>query len=323
MPVIIEKASVVGQHQVPNTFPLVYASDSASLDDSVAWIKTHRETLIAESQEHGAVLLRGLPVNSDQDFDRCIRAFGLANFTYQESLSNAVRINRTERVFTANEAPPDVSIYLHHEMAQTPVFPGKLFFFCEQAAEVSGATPICRSDRLYSALTEKSPEFLGQCERLGVRYASEMPALDNAESGQGRSWASTLSVDDKQAAERKLAALGYDWQWQADGSLRVTTPKLPAVRALPDGRKVFFNQLIAAYRGWKNAESALMFGDYSPLPVDAMETVCALADEMTFDLAWQTGDVAIIDNYLVMHGRRPFQGKRRVLVSLAAVATAA
>ncbi len=47
-----------------------------------------------------------------------------------------------------------------------------------------------------------------------------------------------------------------------------------------------------------------------------MNVAAELADELSFDLAWQAGDVALIDNYQVMHGRRPFKGQRRVLASL-------
>ena len=36
---------------------------------------------------------------------------------------------------------------------------------------------------------------------------------------------------------------------------------------------------------------------------------------------WETGDIVLIDNYLVMHGRRPYKGDRRVLASLASVDT--
>jgi hypothetical protein len=36
-------------------------------------------------------------------------------------------------VFTANEAPAEIEIFLHHEMAQTPRFPSHLFFFCEKS----------------------------------------------------------------------------------------------------------------------------------------------------------------------------------------------
>jgi alpha-ketoglutarate-dependent taurine dioxygenase len=44
----------------------------------------------------------------------------------------------------------------------------------------------------------------------------------------------------------------------------------------------------------------------------------ALADELTFDIPWQAGDLALIDNYAAMHGRRTFSGTRKILASLVA-----
>ena len=32
---------------------------------------------------------------------------------------------------------------------------------------------------------------------------------------------------------------------------------------------------------------------------------------------WEKGDLLLVDNFLVMHGRRPFVGPRKVLASLA------
>jgi hypothetical protein len=129
-----------------------------------------------------------------------------------------------------------------------------------------------------------------------------------------------LSADNREQAEAKLAHLNYHWQWQEDGSLTVTTPILPAVRQLNDGRTVFFNQLIAAFRGWKDArnsgEKSICFGDGSAIDSSHMALAIELADQLTFDIPWQSGDVAVLDNFLVMHGRRPFQGKRAVLASL-------
>jgi len=251
-----------------------------------------------------------------------IQSFGLTNFTYAESLSNAVRRNRTERVFTANEAPASVSIFLHHEMAQTPVYPSKLFFYCEQAAHSGGATPLCRSDVLLQELEKQAPEFVAACAEKGVRYSNVMPNIDDPESGQGRSWRSTLSTDDKSAAEDKLRKLGYQWEWLEQDSLRVTTAVLPAVRETDNGRQVFFNQLIAAFRGWKDArnatEKSIRFGDDSAISEDAMAKAIQIGDELSFDMLWQPGDVVLVDNFLVMHGRRPFEGQRRVLASLIA-----
>ncbi|MBT6059379.1 MAG: SyrP protein, partial [Gammaproteobacteria bacterium] len=98
------------------------------------------------------------------------------------------------------------------------------------------------------------------------------------------------------------------------------TAALPAVRTLKDGRRVFFNQLIAAYRGWKDsrndADKSICFGDDSEMDAEAMALAIQLGDELSFDIPWQTGDVALVDNFLAMHGRRPFSGERRVLASL-------
>ena len=320
----VDRINLAGQqHYDEAVFPLAFGADQPANKAVIAeWIAQHRTQIEDQLALTGAILFRGFGVVNDGDFDAFIRAFDWPNFTYAESLSNAVRRNRTELVFTANEAPSTVSIFLHHEMAQTPVYPSKLLFFCEQAAEQGGATPICRSDILLQQLREQLPDFVAACERKGVRYSQTMPLEEDLASGQGRSWKSTLSAENRQQAEGKLAHLDYDWQWQEDGSLSVTTPVLPAVRQLNDGRTVFFNQLIAAFRGWKDArnsgEKSICFGDGSAIDSSHMALAIDLADKLTFDIPWQSGDVALLDNFLVMHGRRPFQGKRTVLASLVA-----
>lgn len=305
-------------------FPLILEckTEGATLEQTREWINANAEDLEKKASAHGAVLFRGFPLGSDLDFDQFIEAFGFPNFKYEDSLSNAVRTNRTERVFTANEAPPEVTIFLHHEMAQTPIYPGKLFFFCEKAAEEGGATPLCRSDVLFEKMKERCPEFAKNCEEKGLLYRNIMPGADDPNSGMGRSWQSTFSVETKEEAEQALAKLGYSHEWLDDGCLKATTPVLDAVRDLGDGRKTFFNQLIAAFKGWKDERNdpskAITFGDGTPLNAEDAHFVADLAEEITFDVPWQDGDVALVDNYVAMHGRRNFSGTRRVLASLVA-----
>jgi alpha-ketoglutarate-dependent taurine dioxygenase len=297
----IQEIALDQQQHHEEVFPLAYAAEDSlsTLTQVHGWLGENKERLLEQLSRHGAILFRGLPVNSDSDFDSVIQSFGLTNFTYAESLSNAVRRNRTERVFTANEAPASVSIFLHHEMAQTPVYPSKLFFYCEQAAHSGGATPLCRSDVLLQELEKQAPEFVAACAEKGVRYSNVMPNIED-----------------------KLRKLGYQWEWLEQDSLRVTTAVLPAVRETDNGRQVFFNQLIAAFRGWKDArnatEKSIRFGDDSAISEDAMAKAIQIGDELSFDMLWQPGDVVLVDNFLVMHGRRPFEGQRRVLASLIA-----
>ncbi|WP_441004449.1 TauD/TfdA family dioxygenase [Pseudocolwellia agarivorans] len=305
-------------------FPAIIVNDGSikTIEEATSWISSNLSTLQTELNCTGAILFRGFPVTNAQTYDDFFSAFGYPNFTYKESLSNAVRINYTEYVFTANEAPKDVEIYLHNEMAQTPIYPERISLFCEEAADHGGATVICRSDEIYKQLVEFDPETTNKLEQVGIKYTTIMPGEDRPESGQGRSWRSTLSVSDVAGAEEKLKELGYTWQWLEDGSLKAQTAALPAIRTLQGDRKVFFNQIIAAYKGWQGVNEdpsvALCFGDNTFFTKSYLDKVVSISESVSYNIDWQNGDVALVDNNLAMHGRRPYSGetKRKVLVVL-------
>jgi alpha-ketoglutarate-dependent taurine dioxygenase len=50
--------------------------------------------------------------------------------------------------------------------------------------------------------------------------------------------------------------------------------------------------------------------------LDALDYAKEVCEETAVEITWQKGDVALIDNFLVMHARRDYDGNRRVLASL-------
>jgi hypothetical protein len=307
-----------------DNFPSIIVNDGSitSLDQARSWIGENLKILKKELSCSGALLFRGFPVTDAASYDSFFSAFEYKNFTYKESLSNAVRINYTDQVFSANEAPKHVEISLHNEMAQTPIFPNIISLFCEKTADSGGATVLCRSDVVYQKIAAAKPQLTAKLAEVGIQYTTIIPSGDNLDSAQGRGWQSTLSVETKDQAEEKLNSLGYRWEWQSDESLLAQTKVLPAIKSLDNGRQVFFNQIIAAYQGWagvkENPSKGLCFGDGSDIPKHYLDTLCAIAEETAYDLMWQNGDVAVVDNHIAMHGRRPYGGDsvRRVLVVL-------
>ena len=297
-------------------------SDLGNMSSTQNWLKENKNSIESQLEEYGAILFKDLPIETADEFDKFVSTFNYDTFTYEESLSNAVRINKTSKVFTANEAPREVEIFLHHEMAQTPSYPKNIFFFCKSASESGGETPLCRSDQLYEALLREDKTLVESFEKFGVIYNSIMSNGDELISGQGRSWQKTLGVSSKNGAEAKLSKLGYSWNWIEGDDLSVTTKTLQATKKLGNGKKSFFNQVIAASLGWKknskNQIAPVRFGNGEEIKQSYIELVSELAKSMTFLRSWQDRDILLVDNYRVMHGRKPFSGnkKREVLVSL-------
>ncbi|MDM4014743.1 TauD/TfdA family dioxygenase [Roseiconus lacunae] len=322
------QVAIEGQrNEGESVFPLVYGCQDQAfgLEPFLDWVTENRDALLGSATAHGAVAFRGFATPDVEDFDRFIQALEIENFPYKKSLSNAVRVNRTPRVFSANEAPPEVKIFFHHEMAQTPLFPRYILFFCEIAPLVGGATPLCRSDVLYAELRQRCPEFAHKCEQVGLQYTNVMPGVDDPQSGMGRSWQSTLGVETKEQAVSRLAELGYAHEWVDGDCLRATTPRLPAVMEVRPGQKTFFNQLIAAYCGWKDERNdpsdAIRHGDGSKLDPESVAIAIELAERYAYDHKWQKGDIVLLDNTVAMHARRPFEGTRKVVASLAEMQT--
>ena len=312
------------QSMIDNFFLKELKNDKGleSIDSTQAWINKNKVSIENFLEEHGVILFSDFPIKNAENFDHFVTAFNFETFTYEKSLSNAVRINKTDKVFTANEAPKEIEIFLHHEMAQTPIYPHRIFFFCKSTSEKGGETPLCRSDHLYDAIYRENESLLKNFEKYGVIYNSIMSDGDELVSGQGRSWQKTLGVKNKNEAEIKLAQLGYEWTWMQGNNLSVTTCTFEAIKTLKDGRKSFFNQVIAASLGWKksseNEVSPVRYGNGDEIDLSAIDLIAELANSLTFLRSWEENDILLVDNFRVMHGRKPFSGRkaREILVSL-------
>lgn len=305
-------------------FPLllepVAGTDAADLSEWIQWIDKQRASLDAQLVQHGAILFRGLPVRSAADFDRFVGAFGLENLPYIGGA--APRTNIVGRVFTTNESPPEKLIPFHHEMAQVPTFPSRLWFYCDVPAKEGGETPICLSHGIYRRMLDAAPDFVEALRTKGVRYTRVLPDGDDPSSAIGRGWQSTYNTADRAVAEARCREQGGTCEWLPNGCLRMSSGVLSAVRQDPrTGQWTWFNSIVAAYFGWNDqhnkSETAVTFGDGSLLPREAMLQCSAIMQEEAVAFVWKQGDVLMLDNRLVLHARRSFVPPRVILASLA------
>jgi len=314
-----------------HVMPLVLeCAHGVKLEQVVSWIKENTSELENLVHTHGAILFRGFPLDSAESFDSFVNGFaGWQDLTYTESLSVAVRTHITGRVCTTNDGKYGGLVF-HHEMAQTPLWPSKVMFFCLNPATEGGATGISSSNLAYRALQEKYPEFINKCQKLGAKYTLYLGPDQDTSKGAGRSWKSLWKASTKQEAEEAMKKFGYTWEWMEDDGLRCTTPVLKSVVVAPGtDQNVFFNQLVAQMQNakeWKlrakdtnesiNLDKFLTFGDGSSMEIAPLEYAKQILEENAVEIKWRKNDVALLDNYLVMHARRLFEGPRQVFASL-------
>lgn len=118
----------------------------------------------------------------------------------------------------------------------------------------------------------------------------------------------------------RAAKLGMKLEWLEDGVKTVMGP-IPGIKFNEERQqKIWFNSMVAAYTGWKDAKNdpvkAVTFGDGQPLPAEVVHDCLSILEDESVAIPWKKGDVLLIDNLAVLHSRKSFNPPRRVLASL-------
>ncbi|WP_416136205.1 TauD/TfdA family dioxygenase [Aquabacterium sp. A7-Y] len=301
-------------------WPLVVGAPAGA--DLQACLGALHETVDRRLHEVGAILFRGFAVSGEQGFQRFARSFGhpLLSYDFASTPRSAVE----QGVYTSTEYPAHQSIPLHNEQSYTLQWPMKIWFHCMQPALSGGETPIADSRRVYARLDPRLVERFARKRLLYVR---------NYGNGLDLPWQRAFNTEDRAAVERYCAAQQIEFEWKADGELRTKQVCQAVARHPLTGEMVWFNQahlfhvsgLAAAVREALlevvddpvELPRNVYYGDGSPLEEQALDEVRGVLDETSVHFPWQQGDVLMLDNMLVAHGRRPFTGPRRVVVAMA------
>ncbi|MER5577687.1 TauD/TfdA family dioxygenase [Streptomyces massasporeus] len=286
----------------------------------VTWAEQHT-TLVAERlATAGACLLRGFDVPDETAFSRFVRVFGeeLNEYTYRSTPRTKVG-----DVYTSTEYPASEVIPQHNEMAYTSTWPERLWFYSAVAARSGGETPLADSHAVYQRIPADVRE---RFERHGVRY------VRNYRAGLGISWQETFPDMDRAAVERFCAERDITVEWLEGGDSLRTTETCQAVTVHPvTGRTLWMNQAHLFHVSNLNEATrlALMelmkeedlprnayYGDGSPIPDADLAAVRKAYEAEILAFPWQAGDLLVIDNLTLSHGRNHFEGPRKVLVAM-------
>ena len=304
-----------------SSFPLLVQPITPDVQPA-EWMASERERLDGLLLERGALLFRGFPIRTLEDFERFARAFSDRLY---EQYGDLPRKAMTMAVYESTAYPADRWILFHNESSHLASWPSRIWFFCVEAARQGGETPIADCRRLCRVIDSS---IIERVRALGFQYVRNF--VDKLDV----SWQQFFHTTDRAIVEQQCRETGTSFEWLGDGGLR-TVRRARGITTHPrTGEELFFAQVqlhhpscldpavresIAAVYGAEQFPRDVRFGDGSVIDDDTMRRIGEAYEQSSFAFPWQAGDVLLLDNMLMAHARRPFVGPRSCAVVLSDV----
>lgn len=300
-------------------------SDAAQKPDPGVLLSVYREKeqfINEKLLQHGAILFRGFGINTPAAFARFTRSVSRALLDNKEE--NVPRTKLTAGVYTSTEYPAEYRLSMHSEYSYSHHWPARLFFCCIVAPREGGETPIADNREILKSL---DPEIVRQFRQKKVMY------LRNLHDGKGfgLAWQAAFQTDNKEVVENYCRESSIQFSWNGKG-LKLSQVLDGIIDHPKTGETVWFNQapqfhpsdyppdiyrsILEAYGDESELPQSVRFGDGTPMDVGLLSTIRRTMEQKSVLFRWQEGDLLLLDNVLVSHGRMPFTGPRKILVAM-------
>jgi alpha-ketoglutarate-dependent taurine dioxygenase len=283
------------------------------------WISANAAVVRSHLDTCGAVLFRGFAEGAAALRHVVEATGGASSLDYQEAATPRTRLG--DGVYTSTDYPAHQRIELHNEGCYSWSWPRVVGFACVLPATTGGETPLADCRGVLRRLPVKLTERLA---RHGVRYIRNFTA--RAGTQPGTVVPSEPAELSEFASSRRLCA-----QWLAPDHVRTTAWRPALIRHPGTGEWCWFNQATSFHLSTIGAQLAgellgelgpdhipktTKLGDGSDFSDEDLAAIRSAftAETTTFD--WRAGDVLVVDNLLIAHGREPYAGKREVHVAM-------
>ncbi len=288
------------------------------------WAKNNQTQINEKLWQHKALLFRGFNIRSPEMFEEFVLAAsnsGLLEYVDRTTPRHSEG-GKSDRVYISTIYPSEQTINQHNEGTYWTTWARKIFFCCLIAPEVGGATPLTDTTKIYNNIDPDIRQRFIDKKWMLIR---------NYNDGFGLPWQEVFQTDNRKEVEAYCDSHAIRYEWKGGDRLRTYSVR-PAVYTLPNtGEKVWFNH--AAFYHYTSLDPAVrealmseyaqeelpyntFYGDGSHISPEDAEHIQSVYKQETIAFPWQPGDVAMLDNMAIAHGRQPYQGDRKVIVGL-------
>lgn len=286
------------------------------------WASKNQETIQAMLLKHKALLFRDFNIHSATQLDQFIKITAKGEpISYGDRSSPRHEVSN--KIYTSTDYPAEQSIFLHNESTYCLTWPNKIYFCCLKVAEQGGETPIADTQKIFERLSPQTRERFIEKQVLYVR---------NYNDGFGLPWQDVFQTTDKAVVEEYCRNNAIEFEWKDSDRLRTRQVRPGVIQHPITGATSWFNH--AAFFHVTTLEPSIFkallaefleedlphntyYGDGSAIEPEILAEIRAAYAQETVIFSWESGDILLLDNILVAHGRKPFQGTRKVIVGMA------
>ena len=243
------------------------------------------QKIITLFEEKGAILFRNFDIDSKN----------LRQFTdiFTESYSGDAyrRAQRFDSKVIRNVDGGAQAVLLHSEASFTPAWPELIWFLCIKPPCKAGSTIVCDGAAVYDALSQETKNFF---LLNPIRYDLKIPIEKKIPGKPNHPW--MFKVPGAGNAQ-------INWE---EGAVNVTQIRPAITEGRKGGMICFANHLIIEMDSEPQLVKRSLI-DGMDIPSHIMSEIKKVSDSKTLEITWEAGDLLMLDNKRLMHGRRAFE----------------
>ncbi|MEH2169912.1 MAG: TauD/TfdA family dioxygenase [Nostoc sp.] len=261
--------------------------------DNVSILELDKEEIISLFKANGILLFRGFNVNVDI-FKEFTNLLSIDFINYAGGAFSRRVINGDETLLSVNDFKSEIK--LHGEMYYQQNIPLMLWFFCANPPLEDGETTVCDGKQFFHEISSSTKELFSKKKlKFTVRISQE-------------DWQKKYQTDDLNQLEEMCQKNNTLLTVNNDKSILLEYIS-PAIIPSRCGKyQVFINSLLPTKQ---LSPKILNFEDDSEIPEEVVSELNEIAEKITIEISWQKGDILMIDNTRILHGRRSFADDQR------------
>jgi hypothetical protein len=246
--------------------------------------------------EAGLLLFRGFPSGAEP-----FKAFAnLFVGRYLRDLGGSKSIDAVGD-YVQSVLPAGNAQDLHCESARGPNPPDLLWFYCIRPAQTGGETTFADGIEIWNQLSAATRNLFSS------KRVTFVELLPEAQWRVGLRLLFFAELD-------HINLAGTTFRFLQDGTLRMEFVTSAVRRTRWTAAESFTNSLTGPYPGLAR------FEDGTDIPLTVMAEIKAVHARVIDQVAWEAGDLLMVDNSRFMHGRRGFADPQREHLTLMGMA---